>query len=183
MSTATGEKGLGDWLATHGYTEEEGRLFYEQLLDRVRAEPGVESASLGRFALLRGANASNRGRAVDGGEDAPEVNIPYNVVDPEYFRTNRMELVAGRFFTPSDAEDTPYVAVVNKQAELMIRLGAELGLSPSSRTRLNAEALSSKPDEFDEYLRGRPSPRQDGFDNLLESRCLQPLSPLFGTAS
>ena len=101
-------------LATHGYSEEEGRRFYEELIDRVRAAPGVESASLGRFVLLGGTNASNRGRAVDAGQDAPDVNIPYNVVDPEYFRTNRMELVAGRFLTPSDAEDTPYVAVVNQ---------------------------------------------------------------------
>ena len=102
-------------LATHGYSEEEGLRFYEELIDRVRAAPGVESASLGRFVLLGGTNASNRGRAVDAGQDAPDVNIPYNVVDPEYFRTNRMELVAGRFLTPSDAEDTPYVAVVTRR--------------------------------------------------------------------
>ncbi len=32
---------------------------------------------------------------------------------------------------------SPYLAVLNKQAEIMHRLGSELGLSPSARTRLH----------------------------------------------
>lgn len=36
----------------------------------------------------------------------------------------------------------------------MLRRGAELWLSPTSRTRLNVEAIRSELDEFDEFLAG-----------------------------
>lgn len=101
-------------LAPHGYDEGESRSFYRQLLEGVRALPGVESVSLARFVLLGGANASNGGRAADGGENAPSISIGYNVVDPAYFETNGMELVAGRGFTDEDAEGAPRVAVINQ---------------------------------------------------------------------
>jgi P27 family predicted phage terminase small subunit len=38
---------------------------------------------------------------------------------------------------------SPYVAVANKQAELMIRIAAEFGLTPSSRSRLAVSPLSA----------------------------------------
>ena len=99
---------------SHGYGEEAGRLFYDRLLEGVRAIPGVESAGLGSFVLLRGSSAANDGRAADGGDDAPEVTIWYNVVEPGYFAANRVELVEGRFFTDADDEGAPRVAVVNQ---------------------------------------------------------------------
>lgn len=37
---------------------------------------------------------------------------------------------------------SPYVAVANKQAELMIRIGAEFGLTPSSRSRISVPPRS-----------------------------------------
>jgi predicted permease len=99
---------------SHGYGEEAGRLLYDRLLEGVRAIPGVESAGLGSFVLLRGSSAANDGRAADGGDDAPEVTIWYNVVEPGYFAANRVELVEGRFFTDADDEGAPRVAVVNQ---------------------------------------------------------------------
>ena len=101
-------------VGSHGYGEGEGRLFYDRLVERVRAVPGVEAAGLGSFVLLRGANAANDGRAADGGEDAPELTVWYNVVDPEYFAANRIELLDGRYFTEADTDGAPRVAVVNQ---------------------------------------------------------------------
>jgi predicted permease len=101
-------------LTPHGYDGEERTAFLEQVVERVRAVPGVEAVTLARFVLLGGANASNFGTPSDGGPDAPSQSVAYNVVDPDYFTTNRMELVEGRLFTDADVAEGPRVAVVNE---------------------------------------------------------------------
>jgi predicted permease len=101
-------------LTPHGYDGEERTAFLEQVVERVRAVPGVEAVTLARFVLLGGANASNDGRPSDAGPDAPSLSVAYNVVDPDYFTTNRMELVEGRLFTDADVAEGPRVAVVNE---------------------------------------------------------------------
>ena len=40
---------------------------------------------------------------------------------------------------------SPYLAILNKQAQIMLKAGAELGFSPSSRTRVQLEAGLSGP--------------------------------------
>lgn len=37
---------------------------------------------------------------------------------------------------------SPYLAILNKQAQLMLKAGAELGFSPASRTRVQTDTLS-----------------------------------------
>lgn len=103
-------------VASHGYDEARGRAFYDELLTRVRALPGVESASLAEFGALRGASASNGMRAADGGEDAPSVSVSRNVVDPAFAEVNRLELVQGRFIGEEDQAGDPWVAVLNETA-------------------------------------------------------------------
>jgi predicted permease len=101
-------------LEPHGYGEEERTTFLAQVVERVRAVPGVEAVALARFVLLGGANASHGGTPSDGGPEAPSQSVAYNVVDPDYFTTNRMELVEGRLFTDADVAGGPRVAVVNE---------------------------------------------------------------------
>jgi predicted permease len=101
-------------LESHGYAEEEGRAFYDRLLERVRALPAVESAGLGRSVLLGGSNSSHDGRAADGDPDAGSTSIAFNIVDPDYFSAGRFELVEGRFFTDADDEAATRVAIVNQ---------------------------------------------------------------------
>jgi len=49
---------------------------------------------------------------------------------------------------------SPYVAVVNKQVEIMGRIAAEFGMTPSSRTRIR---IGERPpeDPFEAFLQGR----------------------------
>jgi P27 family predicted phage terminase small subunit len=49
---------------------------------------------------------------------------------------------------------SPYVAVVNRQVDIMVRIAAELGMTPSSRTRIQ---VGDKPpaDPFESFLQGR----------------------------
>ena len=49
---------------------------------------------------------------------------------------------------------SPYVAVANKQVDIMVRIAAELGMTPSSRTRIR---VGDKPpeDPFEAFLQNR----------------------------
>ncbi|HEX7051175.1 MAG TPA: ABC transporter permease [Longimicrobiales bacterium] len=100
-------------LDLHGYGEERGRAFYRQLLDAVRALPGVESAALARTILLTGSRSSNDVAAA--GSDGPMVHgVAQNVVDTAYFGTMGIDLVAGRGFTGRDVAGAPRVVIINE---------------------------------------------------------------------
>jgi putative ABC transport system permease protein len=91
-------------------------LFFRQLLDRVGAVPGVRSASAINFLPYTGPGAATKftveGRpAPPPGEDfVTEVSV----VDPGYFQTMNIPLVAGRTFTSREATEISRVAVINE---------------------------------------------------------------------
>jgi P27 family predicted phage terminase small subunit len=49
---------------------------------------------------------------------------------------------------------SPYVAVANKQVDIMVRIAAEFGMTPSSRTRIRV-GESTPEDPFETFLQGR----------------------------
>ncbi len=92
-------------------TAQQGTLYFEQVLDRVRALPGVEAASLVRtLSLSRG---SRRVFALEGYEPRPgeDMGLNTNVVDGQYFDTMRIPTVEGRSFDRRDATGTRVVIV------------------------------------------------------------------------
>jgi predicted permease len=98
------------------FTEEQTKAFYQSLETRVRAMPGVQSASLAS-AVPIGTTLGARqvyveGRPLPAGAQAPE--IMFNSVDPKYFDTLRIPLLAGRAFIDADSENSPGVAIVNE---------------------------------------------------------------------
>jgi putative ABC transport system permease protein len=99
-----------------GYDEPRGKAFYKELESRIRALPGVESASLSfsvAFGVLHStAKVFKEGTPVQAAEATPE--ITYNTVDPAYFQNLRIPLVTGRFFTDADNASVPRVAVINE---------------------------------------------------------------------
>ncbi|HEX8187922.1 MAG TPA: ABC transporter permease [Pyrinomonadaceae bacterium] len=108
------------------YKSEDGRAFYRELLSRVAAQPGVESASLVRFAQLGNSFAQGQvfaeGRAAGAGEGT---DAGFNIVGPDYFRTMGTRLVRGRDFTDADREGAPGVAVVNETLAAMLWPGED----------------------------------------------------------
>jgi predicted permease len=110
------------------YTRAQGREFYRQAVERVRALPGVESASLARNVPLGGGGsirsllvegqadtgnvARSEGGGVSAGDDPNLVNV--NVVGAGYFQTTGIPLLGGRDFDERDAEDRPGVVIVNE---------------------------------------------------------------------
>ena len=103
-------------LIAANYTADQQRTFYARLLDRVRTVPGVESVTLGRRIPLGFTGLGGSGITVEGhkpGLDDPRfVNISW--VGPEYARTMKIPLVAGRDFSPDDVLGTPRVAIVTE---------------------------------------------------------------------
>jgi putative ABC transport system permease protein len=89
--------------------------FYDQLLERVRALPGVESASaistllLGRLA--QSTSAQIEGRPPSSAADL--IPVPYDSITPGLFRTLGTPLLRGRHFTERDDARTPPVAIIN----------------------------------------------------------------------
>jgi macrolide transport system ATP-binding/permease protein len=99
-----------------GYQEPRTRVFYAQLLERLRMLPGVRSVALGDHLPL-GVTSSVRAVVVEGYEmprDQPSLSINSNVVDEQYFSTLQIPLESGRPFDRRDAASSPAVAIVNQ---------------------------------------------------------------------
>ncbi|HEX6966795.1 MAG TPA: ABC transporter permease [Gemmatimonadaceae bacterium] len=103
-------------LAPNGYDEVRGRAFYRSLLERVRALPGVESAGIAQLVLLSGMSDGNDIESAEVGPSGrTRTNAWYDVVDPDFFRTLRIPLVAGRALTDADVAGHAPVIVVNQE--------------------------------------------------------------------
>jgi predicted permease len=90
--------------------------FYEALLPRLRALPGVESAALTSAMPLGGQNAM-WGYLVEGRALATQADMPVavmRVVDGAYFRTLGIPLVRGRTVEARDRAGAPGAVVVSE---------------------------------------------------------------------
>jgi macrolide transport system ATP-binding/permease protein len=98
------------------YSGQQATDFYDRLLQKIRAYPGVESASLERYVPLWFTGRSYSTVQIDTYTPKPgeDMGIDLNVVGPDYFRTTRIPLVSGRDFTEADRAGAPQVVVVNQ---------------------------------------------------------------------
>jgi macrolide transport system ATP-binding/permease protein len=103
-------------LVSAGYDAQRAQTFQDELLNRVMALPGVESAAFARMTPLSYGSFSSSPIAVDGYQPPPEEQpiVEYNEVGPDYFTTMGIPLVSGREFTRADDEKAALVAVVNE---------------------------------------------------------------------
>ena len=90
--------------------------FANDLLQRVRAVPGVESAALATIVPLSG---NGIGHDILWGEtEEPEGDAPvaaFNIVSPGYFETLQTKILAGRDFDDHDTAAAQNVAIVNEE--------------------------------------------------------------------
>jgi predicted permease len=103
-------------LRTSGYTSERAAAFFDRLIERIRANPGVESASLEEFVPLWFTGRSYSSVNVEGYTPRPgeDMGIDLNVVGPGYFQMMQIPMVAGRDFSNQDRAGTPLVVIVNQ---------------------------------------------------------------------
>jgi len=96
----------------------EGNAFYQNLTNKLRALPGVESVTImeERIGSWWSDNSDMR---VDG--SLPNVangtsrTVRSNVVGPEFFHTLGVPVLAGRDFADSDTATSPHVGIINEQ--------------------------------------------------------------------
>src|SRR6202158_829745 len=102
-------------LVPAGYDAPRAQSFQDELLQRVKTLPGVESAAFARMTPLSYGSFSSTVIAVDGYQPPPEEQptVEYNEVGPEYFATMGIPLMSGREFTRADDEKATLVAVVD----------------------------------------------------------------------
>jgi len=91
------------------YSDADARRVYDDLLRRIQAVPGVQSAALLR-GLPMGPNSVQI--VVDGASDQKGVEAVVFAAGPGFFDTLRIPLLYGRVFDARDRADTPHVAVI-----------------------------------------------------------------------
>jgi len=99
------------------YNDQPSRAaFYNDLVQRVKTQPGVQSAAVVNYLPLGGANSSNSYLVEGEPEPAPGegINGRYRVASPDYFRTMDISIVRGRGFTDQDRAGAPRVVIVNE---------------------------------------------------------------------
>jgi len=98
-----------------GYTEAEGRAFFDDVERRVRALPGVDTASFA-FTLPMGyIRVGDTVEAEGVPTDVGRLSAGKNIVSPEHFETMDIRIVRGRRFDVGDDERSRPVAIVNRR--------------------------------------------------------------------
>ena len=97
-------------------TTSQQSLFFDQVLERLRAQPGVTGAAAAIGLPLSGLNPrapySVDGRPILPLPQRPLANL--GIVSPDYFALMRMTFAAGRAFSSRDREGAPGVCVINE---------------------------------------------------------------------
>jgi len=99
-----------------GYDEARGTVLFRQVLERVRALPGVDAATLA-FSSPFGYYSDWGEVWKEGQEGLPESQVPrmaHNKIDTHYFRVIGMTIVRGREIGPRDQSTSTRVAVINE---------------------------------------------------------------------
>jgi predicted permease len=103
-------------LSMAGYAAEPGAAFVRRLTEQVRRLPGVDAATVADRAPAPGRLMSMSGDLTVPGVQQPDGGFSGNwsVVEPEYFATLRIPIVAGREFTGDDTSRSQQVAIVSE---------------------------------------------------------------------
>lgn len=99
-----------------GYEETQGQQFYNELLERVSALPGVESVSLTNAVPL-GEEFFGSELEIEGTENNSKTRpaADYSGISPDFLKTMRIGLLRGRMFTRADDATSQRVAIINQR--------------------------------------------------------------------
>jgi predicted permease len=130
-----------------GYDEERAVIFNSQLLDRLRAAPGVTHAAMAAVPILSG-DEWDSSMAVEGHtfKDGEDMQAFMNALSPDYFATMKIPILEGRDFRPSDVKKDAQIAIVNRRfAEHFFKgtsaVGKRLGWGGGPKSKLTVEII------------------------------------------
>ena len=103
------------YISTPGVSPATGRQIYSRALDELRALPGVQTATLS-YSLPLMPTATNCAARPNGAR----VSITTGGVDPGYFGTMDIDLLAGRDFATSDTAGNEPVVVLNERLAMAL---------------------------------------------------------------
>jgi predicted permease len=133
--------------ALNGYDSPRTVQFYRDLLERLRAVPGVKSAALASVPLLHGwewdSSLTVEGHQAKDGEDMQGF---MNSLSPGYFETMGIAVLEGRDFDLRDIKEDAKVAIVNRRfAEHYFgeksAVGRHIGRGSAPGTKLDTEII------------------------------------------
>ena len=121
-------------------------VFRRELLDRIRAIPGVDAAADTDIVPLSGESWGNT-VWIDGRDATQRKDSNFSSVSPQYFQTLGIPMLTGRDFNESDTIQSPRAAIVNEAFARLLGLGANpIGM------RFRREATPTSPEEVNEIV-------------------------------
>ena len=130
-----------------GYDNQRAVIFYNALLDRLRADGAIKSAAMAAMPILSGGEWDSS-VVVEGhqAKDGEDMQAFMNAVSPDYFKTMNIPITAGRDFRASDAKEEWDVAIVNKRFADhyfpgQVVVGKRIGTGGGPNSKLNVEII------------------------------------------
>jgi putative ABC transport system permease protein len=100
---------------THYESSEKIQEFARRLLERLRAEPGVDAVALGARAPLRDNSPPTANFRLEGIDTSAKLaRAEVNLISADYFRTMGIPVLAGRTLEDRDIAPTPQAVMVNQ---------------------------------------------------------------------
>jgi putative ABC transport system permease protein len=102
-------------LSKAGYKGDQVKTMQARIVEKLKALPGVESASYAGLAPLSG-GGWNGAVQVEGYTPKPDENVEahFNAIGPGHFRTLRTPMLLGREFNERDTAKSPKVVIINE---------------------------------------------------------------------
>lgn len=100
-------------------TNEKQLAFFETLLDKISAQPGVNASAASMTVPLGDSMRMTGDFQIEGETPAPGQALPvghFRVVSTSYFDALHIPLLSGRVFAKSDRPNTPVVSVISQTA-------------------------------------------------------------------
>jgi putative ABC transport system permease protein len=98
--------------------------FKQEVIDRLKTIPGVQSITDTAIVPLSGDGAGNNAVWMDGTDEQNKLIANRNWIGPDYFKTLGTPLLAGREFNKHDTTTAPKVAIVNQSFVRQLLNGA-----------------------------------------------------------
>lgn len=100
--------------AMTGYSPADTNRIFDEILGRLRAQPGIAAASLATVSPLEGSMIALNIEVPGHTNRKSDAQTDFNMISPGYFATLNQPLLLGRDFSDRDLKNAQHVAIVNE---------------------------------------------------------------------